>query len=257
MLKIRRLNMDSSWQISWNGHSILFDPWLIGSEIDGFSWFNEQWHATSPAPISSLETYDAILISQHFSDHCHEETVVKLKEKPVYTTKQGSKRIGKVIDKKRIQIIPELNSEKWLKSGDLEIALLSAPFKLSATFNGIVLKYGSDILVYCPHGYNLTDAQKELLNRYQTVLLITSFSSFKLPFFLGGMVNPGVKKAKELVEILNPNKIIATHDEDKHAVGLVKKIAKVNYPSSSDLELIFQEKYLNLDQSYQNIEISV
>jgi len=249
--------MDSSWQISWNGHSILLDPWLIGSETDGFSWFNKQWHATAPAEISSLNSYDSILISQHFSDHCHEETVLKLAEKPVLSSKQGAKRIAKVIDKKRIHILPDLTSHNWLKSGNLEIALLPAPFKLSATFNGIVIKSGSEIIVYCPHGYDLTIAQKEILAQYQTVLLITSFSTFQLPFFLGGMVNPGLKKAKKLVQILNPIKLIATHDEDKHAVGLVKKIAKVNYPTKEYLTSIFREKYLSLDHSYQTIEVSV
>jgi len=249
--------MDSSWQISWNGHSILIDPWLIGSETDGFSWFNKQWHKTKPANISSLEVYDSILISQQFSDHCHEETILELGKKQVLTTKQGAKRISKVIDKNRIQILPVLTSNSWLKSGPLEIALLPAPFKLSATFNGIVIRHDLDIIVYCPHGYKLTDIQQEILSKHRTVLLITSFSTFQLPFFLGGMVNPGIAKAKELVQILNPKKLIATHDEDKHAVGLVKKIAKVSYPSSADLTLLFKEKYLDLDYPYETIEISV
>ena len=249
--------MDSSWQITWKGHSILIDPWLIGSETDGFAWFNKQWHASPPAKISSLNHYDAILISQHFSDHCHEATVLKLEEKTVLSSKQGAKRISKVINKNRVQVLPVLTKNDWLKLGELEIALLPAAFKLSASFNGIVIKCGTDILVYCPHGYSLTDAQKAILSQYQTVLLITSFSTFQLPFFLGGMVNPGIKKAKELVEILNPKKIIATHDEDKPAVGLVKKIAKVNYPSCADLASLFQEKYIDLDHSYQTIEISV
>jgi L-ascorbate metabolism protein UlaG (beta-lactamase superfamily) len=47
MLSIQRLNMDNTWWVNWGGTSLLLDPWLIGSEVDGFSWFNEQWHANT------------------------------------------------------------------------------------------------------------------------------------------------------------------------------------------------------------------
>ena len=44
MLSIKRLNLDSSWHIEYGKNSFVVDPWLIGSEIDGFKWLNEQWH---------------------------------------------------------------------------------------------------------------------------------------------------------------------------------------------------------------------
>ena len=69
-MRIRRLNMDSSWQLEWGNSQILIDPWLIGSEIDGFSWFNEQWHTTEPLAMEGLGIIDAILLSQSYSDHC-------------------------------------------------------------------------------------------------------------------------------------------------------------------------------------------
>ena len=57
-LCIRRLNMDTSWQLEWDGTNIIVDPWLTGSEIDGFSWFNEQWHTTPPLPMDQLFSLD-------------------------------------------------------------------------------------------------------------------------------------------------------------------------------------------------------
>ena len=44
MIKIKRLNLDSSWYIKFNKLNFVLDPWLIGSEIDGFKWLNEQLH---------------------------------------------------------------------------------------------------------------------------------------------------------------------------------------------------------------------
>ena len=42
MLSIKRLNLDSSWHIEYGSSRFVVDPWLIGSEIDGFKWLNEQ-----------------------------------------------------------------------------------------------------------------------------------------------------------------------------------------------------------------------
>ena len=64
MLSVKRLNLDSSWHISYNQTDFIVDPWLIGSEIDGFKWLNEQWHTKEPVKITELPDYNFILISQ-------------------------------------------------------------------------------------------------------------------------------------------------------------------------------------------------
>ena len=33
-MKLRRLNLDTSWEIIWEGFNIVIDPWLVGSEVD-------------------------------------------------------------------------------------------------------------------------------------------------------------------------------------------------------------------------------
>ena len=67
MLSIKRLNLDSSWHIEYGKNSFVVDPWLIGSEIDGFKWLNEQWHIKEPVKISDLSEFQFLLISQNFS----------------------------------------------------------------------------------------------------------------------------------------------------------------------------------------------
>ena len=54
MLSVKRLNLDSSWSIDFNSVNFIVDPWLIGSEIDGFKWLNEAWHIKDPVKIEDL-----------------------------------------------------------------------------------------------------------------------------------------------------------------------------------------------------------
>lgn len=253
MLKIQRLNMDSSWQLSWGDFSLLIDPWLLGTEIDGFSWFNEQWHATAPLPIKEIAPYQAILVSQPFSDHCHEETLRLLKEVPLLATAKSAKRLGKNFAKKRIQLIPDLLSGSWLTWGEMELACLVSTKKLSAAFDGIVLRRAGELIVYCPHGFELTAAQLKVLRQDKTALLITGFSFFKLPFFLGGVVNPGKTNALSLIEQLNPKKVIHTHDENKPSRGFVKKIATVFYPNITTIQEELKERFVFLGEDYETI----
>ena len=236
MLTVQRLNMDTSWQVTWNDTGLLLDPWLIGSEIDGFSWFNEQWHATPPVAMEKISKYDGIVISQSYSDHLHKETILALKDVPILTTPSARKRISKELPGHECIILPELTSGKWQSFGNTEIAYLDPGRKIDPIYNGIVIKQGDHAIVYFPHGFTLTKNQLDILQTLRIRLLITSFSLFKLPAFLGGAVNPGKENALRLVEALNPEKIVHTHDENKHARGLVKRIAKVVYPDTEELK---------------------
>lgn len=228
--------MDSSWALSWAGTTILIDPWLIGSEVDGFSWFNEQWHVTAPVPVDSIGEYQAILISQAYSDHCHQQTLKELHTVPFIATPSASRRLKREMRGSVINILPEVTSGGWLNQGSLQLAYLDPGRMIDPIYNGIVIRHEDEVVVYFPHGFTLNTNQLKALQVYKTLLLITSFSSFKLPVFLGGISNPGAANALSLVEALNPRKVVHTHDENKHAKGLVTKLAKVAYPDPLQLE---------------------
>lgn len=236
MIKLQRLNMDTSWHIQWGQDAFLLDPWLIGSEIDGFSWFNEQWHKTPPVAIDLIPPYSSIIISQPFADHLHPETLALLdRNVPILCSPKAENRLKKKLAGQSINPIPDITNDKWYSTGTLDIGSLSPGLKLGASFSGICLRKEKDTIVYLPHGFKLTETYRRILMQFETKVLITSFSTFTLPFFLGGAVNPGLNSALKLVEDLNPTLIVHTHDENKHAKGLVTKIANVNYPDSSTL----------------------
>jgi hypothetical protein len=74
---------------------------------------------------------------------------------------------------------------------------------------------------------------------------------------LGGLVTPGLKGVKHLCDLVEPKKIIAVHDEDKHAKGLVTKFAKVTKPESE--KSLLEKSWLNdrylIVNHYDRIEI--
>ena len=79
--------------------------------------------------------------------------------------------------------------------------------------------------------------------------MISPFNYFKLPFYLGGTVSPGIEGLQNLTSKLKPQYIVSTLDEDKHAKGLVIKMAKVKRILADDLHQypIFQDKILELN----------
>lgn len=250
MLTLQRLNMDSSWKLTSDTYSVLIDPWLIGSEIDGFAWFNKQWHVSKPVPPDQIKDYQAILISQPFSDHCHEETLALLQSVPIYNAANARKRLLKCISSDRLNSIAQ-QTDTWTSVGPFRLNILPAPRQLKASFNGLLIAVHDCIVVYLPHGYELNAQQIACIKSFQKRILISSFSSFRLPFFLGGTVNPGLKKSKALAKQIQANYIFQTHDEDKEASGIVKKIAKTNYPKQLHLEKMLEGRFIGLNM-YQS-----
>lgn len=247
--------MDTSWQLSWGQTNLLIDPWLLGTEVDGFTWFNEQWHTTAPMPVATLENYQGILISQPFSDHCHEETIYALNKVPLLVNPKARKRLLKEFEARKIIDLPIFLEQDWLGFGDLEIACLKSKKVLSAAFDALLIRKDKELIVYCPHGFECTVVQIEALSVYQTKALIAGFSSFKLPFFLGGVVNPGKSNVLELIKALKPQKVFHTHDENKASKGIVKKIAKVTYPDALEMKKGLEKQFVFLGANYQWYEV--
>lgn len=227
-LAIQRLNMDNSWMIHWNETKFVLDPWLVGSEIDGFRWFNEQWHATKPLSIEDIQGFDAIIVSQPYSDHCHTETLKKLNaHTEVYGAKKAATRIKKEWNEAQINL---LEANQWNTFKDFSIMSMKSEKWIHSFYDAIIIANAdNDAIFYASHGFIPSDGQLRLLKKLNIRLLITTFTYFKLPFFLGGKVNPGYEAALKLADQLDAKAIVNTHDEQKPGKGLVLKIAKTKY----------------------------
>jgi hypothetical protein len=225
----------------------LLDPWLIGSEIDGFSWLNEQWHTTPSVDLADIPQFSFTVITQSYSDHCHIATLEQLDSTvPILATAKAYNILIKAFPSRTILLIPE--SEEGLIHDGLRFHSFRPKKILDPVYFALSIRTEQNKgLFYSPHGFVLNSEQSTWIKDMNTEVLITTFSEFQLPSLLGGLVNPGLKNVTQLIRQLNPMNVINTHDEKKRMKGLVSKFAKVQYPDYQKLKE---------DQSLRFVEIN-
>ena len=240
MFQIQRLNMDSSWHVQWNSQKFLVDPWLIGSEIDGFTWLNEQLHTTDPISVNDLPEYSFTVISQSYEDHCHTPTLQSLEySKPILATGKAFLKLKKTFPKRQVIQIPDITRGECLYYNDLGFWAIRPKKWLDPIYYALlVFNSEREGVFYASHGFELDSKQIQKLKDFNIKVLITTFIDFKLPAILGGHVNPGLDNAKMLADTLQPNFVFNTHDEDKIAKGLVGKLANIKLPDFDEARQI-------------------
>jgi len=251
MLSVKRLNLDSSWHIRYNKTDFIIDPWLIGSEVDGFKWLNEQWHIKEPIPISKLPNYNFILISQNYEDHCHINTLKKIpKDKTLIATEKAYKKLKKEFPKRKIIL---LEDNKVTSFEGLNFISLRPNKILDPIYYSIVIINKDEAIFYAPHGFTLDNKQLELINKINIKLLITTFTEFEIPKIMGGKVNPGMENVYELYNQIKPLNTINTHDEEKKAKGLVSSLAKIKYADFDKIESKNSINFIRIDNYVKKI----
>ena len=227
--------MDNSWFLEFSGWKVLIDPWLEGTEVDFFSWFNTQWHRTSPLPYDQLPVFDTVIITQKYPDHFHAKTLEKLAPKSVIAPSILQKRLKKLLPQAEIIGLDASQNEVTVKN--IHITFLPTKRKIDPIYDAFILDDGKESIFLATHGFQTSEKQIETLKKASPCqLLLTPFNHYKLPFFLGGTVSPGLEGVEHLCDVLKPKKVIATHDEDKHATGLVSKFARIiRHPSKESL----------------------
>jgi len=256
MISLKRLNLDSSWFLEWEGNRFIIDPWLVGSEIDGFSWLNEQWHIKEPIQMDALPSYDYILLSQSYEDHCHINTLAEMEAiKPILATPKAFNRIQKKFPSREHKQIPDYKQSP-LKLNRLKIWHLHPGGKIDPIFFAVIITNESNqAIFYCPHGFSLNEMQEAFIKQFEIELFITTFTEFKLPAIMGGKVNPGMQNVIDLLNVLKPKHTINTHDEEKTVKGLVSRLAKVNYPDYAAYKKINNINFVPLND-YKQVTFS-
>jgi len=248
MLTIQRLNMDNSWLIDWREQRLLIDPWLTGSEIDGAAWFNEQWHATPPMPIYHLPPFDAIVVTQSYNDHCHLPTLTELNEhSEIFATSKPWKKINKAFPERRCHPIPSFSSGESAAIGNLRLFTFAPARMIDPIYYALAITLNEEAVLIAPHGFDFDEEQLDFLRPYRIRLLATTFALVALPALLGGQVNPGLEHARQLVRQLRPQYVVNTHDEQKHARGLVMRLARTDYPDLENIQFETDAQLLRID----------
>lgn len=229
MIQIQRLNMDNSWFLSMDSCRLVIDPWLMGVEVDFFPWFNTQWHKTAPISLEEVPDFDAVLITQKYPDHFHPETLKKLRPKKIIAPKSIGKKLRSILPESEILVLDKKNPVTELLG--VKIQFLSTSRKIDPIYDAFLLDTGRESVFLATHGFHPSPSQVETLTQASPcALLVNPFNHYELPVFLGGVVAPGLEGVEQLCKLLQPLKVVATHDEDKHAKGLVSKFAKITLP---------------------------
>lgn len=215
-MKITKLTDDSSWLITTDEFSLVIDPWFTNQQVDGFSWFSLQQRNESYGPFDFSQVKNLILFITHpFSDHCNKETLL--------TFPKNTKVIAESRAFKKI--------ESWNYFSEL-IKLTEAPFNIkqltkvtlfNQTHHAFFFRLKDISLIYAPHGVST------IQNIPSADVLMTTTTTYKLPFFLGGTVNLGLKKANALRVKTGAKWVITTHDQQKESKGLVGLFARPIY----------------------------
>lgn len=242
-MKIQRLNMDNSWRIEFAGKSLLIDPWLKGTEVDYFSWFNTQWHKTPPVKPSEVTNFDLVIITQKYPDHYHKATLLDLKPNRLIVPQSIEKSVSKLLPTAQVETFKF--EPIHLFNDTIRLHFLPTKRKIDPIYDGLLLEDGAESLLITTHGYSDNSDWKTYIEKMPPIkLAITPFNLYKLPFFLGGTVAPGLEAVKRLIQHHHPEKVAATHDEDKHAKGLVRKFARITHSPAED-ELLKNELFKN------------
>jgi L-ascorbate metabolism protein UlaG (beta-lactamase superfamily) len=225
-LYLQRLNMDNTWVVKIGETSILIDPWLHGDEVDYFRWFNTQSHKTKPIDYASVPDFDIVLITQKYPDHFHKETLLRLSPKKLIVPGSIYKAVKKLLPE--AEVVKFDLTLKSVFNTPINLHHFPTNRKIDPIYDSLVLEDGHQSVFVSTHGHAISASAADRLNRLPKVsLLITPFNRYKLPVFLGGVVSPGIEGVSHLMKKIKPKYVVATHDEDKEAKGLVSKFAKV------------------------------
>ncbi len=231
-MKITKLNADSSWLWEINGLKILVDPWFSESQVDFHPRFSTQYHLDKQPEVFELPRPDFIFISHPFTDHCDKETLMKLSsEIPVICLSVIQRKIQKWGHFKQF-ISPSdapFQIEKISKTGFLDLV-----------HHAYLISDGISSMCYAPHG------TRKIVQDKEASVLLTTVTTYELPFYLGGTVNLGLNKALQLAEQLNVKTVISTHDEAKIQKGIVAALSKRTFSNTQEILVLNPNESLEI-----------
>lgn len=223
-MTLTKLNEDSSWLWEISGIKVLVDPWFSSSQVDFHPLFSKQFHVREQPSLNDIPRADFIFISHPFTDHCNKETLLQLDPTtPVICLPNIQKKIQKW---RHFQTFVSF------KNAPFELEKISKTAILDLVHHAYLISDGEKVFCYAPHGCNA------ILPRKKADVLITTTTTFHLPFFLGGTVNLGIRKAMELSEKLAAKTLVSTHDEVKIQKGIVAKLSRRTFANHPEVQVL-------------------
>jgi L-ascorbate metabolism protein UlaG (beta-lactamase superfamily) len=250
MMKLTRLNGDSSWLLKLDGLNILIDPWLMGEQTDFATWFSTQTHRESCVHLRNLPHIDIILVSLPYTDHCHQSTLSRFsRDTCIVATPKAAGKIRKWNLFDRVEPLFNLRPHSCK---EIEFELIDQGPLLDTVHRGIMIRGKNQTVLYAPHGLKGIRRMKD----ERVDLLLSTTTSYQLPLFLGGTINLGLQNATQLVKKFKPTYFVPSHDEDKHAKGLVSRLATTTYATLDEMKATLTDTQVVKPEIHQEIELA-
>ncbi len=215
-MKFTKLTDDSSWLIETADFSLVIDPWFTNQQVDGYSWFSLQQRAQTYGPFNFPKDKPLVIFVSHpFSDHCHKETLCAFPKETMLIAEDRAY--------KKIKSWNHFGKLKDLSESPFSIHLRTKVSLFNQTHHAFVLQLDGKSILYAPHGVSA------LQDIPPVDVLITTTTTYKLPFFLGGTVNLGLKEARAVLAKTGAKLALTTHDQQKESKGLVGFFARPVY----------------------------
>jgi L-ascorbate metabolism protein UlaG (beta-lactamase superfamily) len=220
--------MDASWWIGGNSGRIIIDPWLHGPEIDYAGWFNTQWLQTPPLDYADIPEWDAIVITQKYSDHFHADSLGTLNPSVVYASTRAAKKVNRLLPSATVHTF----TSKALRyeCGDLTMTYLPTRQRTEPFYDALYIDDGKQGIFFAPHGLEV-DAEHlaAIKDRPPCTLLISPYNHYRLPKIFGGTVTPGLAGLEALINTITPKQVSRTHDEPKRSRGIIGRLARIDH----------------------------
>jgi len=225
-MRLQRLNMDTTWLVWLGDTCLLIDPWLEGVEVDYAGWFNTQWHKTPPISYDEIAEFDAVLITQKYPDHCHLMTLKHLQPPLILAPVSLRGLLKKHLPEASVKYF-DANVDQH-QVGAVSVRRLRSRRRIGAVYDAYLLRDDQDSLLIANHGLSMDDGHALTFDEVKLDVLLSPFNTYQLPWFFGGMVSPGLSSLKSLIADTLPRHVVATHDEQKYAHGLIPALARVD-----------------------------
>ncbi len=224
-MKFTKLTDDSSWLLESADYSLVIDPWFTNQQVDGFAWFSLQKRTQTYGPFNFTPDKPLIIFVSHpFSDHCHKETLCSFPKETMIIAEDRAY--------KKINTWNHFKALKSLSESPFSVKQCTKVSLFNQTHQGFVFHLEDKTILYAPHGLS------SLIDIPQVDVLITTTTTYKLPFFLGGTVNLGLKQAKRVLAKTGAKLVLATHDQQKESRGLVGLFARPVYECDDSFKLL-------------------
>jgi len=214
-----------------------------------------QRHRTAPLDYESIPDYDAVLITQKYPDHLHEITLRRLNPKRVLAPEPTVKRLRRLLPER--ELVGLGTSLPHTSVDGVRFDWLPTRRRIDPIYDAVLLDSGAESVLVATHGLELDEGHERVFERASPVrLVISPFNHYRLPTVLGGVVTPGLPGLHRLVERLKPSWVARTHDEDKHARGLVPRLAQITRFDQSSISNHpwLESRYLALE-GYEEVAL--